>query len=377
MAYEFRPDEGIDEAVRRIAREQVGEARQHLDVAATEAARADDTAAGDDPVQAAVHEARKCCKRLRGLVRLVRPALGDDYTRANRHGRDAARELSAIRDAHAQVATFDDLVAARADQVPDDGLGPMRRALVERATGATAELADDPGRLDRAGDHLDEVATVVAGWSLGALAPDDQVEAVADGVIRTATRGRDRFAEVAAADGVPGNDLLHQWRKRVKYSWYHASLLEPAAPTLLGVQSDLLHDLADALGDDHDLAVLAADLRGDPAAWGGTDVVDAALMLVEGTRRDLQRRAVAVGARVHAEDPEATGDRFVALLQAWWTHGPERPSGELAEIHPPDDDLGDRTAGQLRDLARERDLPGRSAMDRATLLAALRADGAG
>lgn len=376
MAYEFDADESVATAVARIAHEQLDEARGHLDAA--EAATGGDRPGrpGDDPVEDTVHRTRKCCKRLRGLVRLVRPALGDTYTVANRGARDAARELSAIRDAHALLATFDDLAAARADQVPDGGLGPLRRRLVADAEEATATLVAETGRLGRAREHLDAAADALGASPLAEADHDDQLDAVVDGIARTAGRARDRFAEVAATDGTPGDELLHQWRKRVKYAWYHVSLLEPAAPTLLGAHADLLHDLSDVLGDDHDLAVLADALRAGPDAHGGDRVIDPALVLLDGTRRDLQRRAVAVGARLHAEDPEATGRRLVALLSSWWTHGPERPAGEIADLYPADDELGDRTAGQLRDLAREVALPGRSDMDRATLLAALRAAGA-
>ncbi len=379
MAYEFELDETPATAVRRIAREEVATAVDLLAVAGRESdGDTGGTAvedAGGVTTADAVHEARKCCKRLRGLVRLVRPALGEAYAVANRQARDASRELSEIRDAHALVETFDHLVAARADQVPAGGLAPLRRALVARAEQASDRLGDDRVRIDLARGRLERLGGAVSTWPLG----EDREElsdAMAAGMERTARRARDRFAEVVAEDGRAGDHLLHQWRKRVKYSWYHACLLEPAAPTLVGVEADLLHDLSDALGDDHDLAVLSADLRADPASWGGDDVVDGALVLVDGTRADLQRRAVAVGARVHAEDPAARGRRLVALLASWWEHGPERPAGEIADLHPVDDDLGDHTNGRLRELARSRDLAGRSSLDRAGLLAALRADGA-
>ncbi len=367
VAFELEPDEPVDVAVRRVAREQVDDALGRLDLVGTHDP-------DDDPevVQEAVHEARKCCKRLRGLVRLIRPALGDHYGAANRAARDAARELSSIRDAHALLATFDALVAARADQVPSSGLGPVRDVLVARADDATAHVVDEQGRVDAARDRLSWLRDDIPNWP---LPDDDLLDAVAAGIARTAGRGRNRFADVVARDGAADDELLHQWRKRVKYAWYHAILLEPAAPTLLGAQADLLHDLSDALGDDHDLAVLAADLMADPDAWGGDEVVDGAMVLVDGTRRDLQRRAVAVGARLHAEDADAQGRRMGALVAAWWDHGPERDAGEVLDLHGLGDDLGERTNGELRDLARRVDLPGRSSLDRAGLLAALGAAG--
>jgi CHAD domain-containing protein len=401
MAFEFERDESIDEATARIAHEQFGAALAWLSVA--EAAEAQDPEAADDragdeawgfavddarvadfvrrevdstaSVEEAVHEARKCCKRVRGLVRLVRPAMEDAYQATNTATRDAARELSPIRDAHALLATFDDLVAAHADQVPTGGIADVRRALQARAQDATHAVAANRDRIDAARRQLVRARDGLEGWPLAGLDRDEQSGAVAAGVSKTADRARDAFAEVLDMPGPPPDELLHEWRKRVKYSWYHVSLVEPAAPTLLGALADLLHDLSDVLGDDHDLAILSADLREDPDGFGGEHEVEAALVLVEGTRRDLQRRAVGVGARLHAEPPDALGARLVALLRAWWRHGPEPEAGEIEDLHDQADDLGDRTNGQLRDLARQRDVPGRSRMDRAGLLGALRAAG--
>lgn len=358
MAYEFGRDEAVADAVRRIAGEQLDVARSCL------------ASIGDDGTEVAdaIHEARKCCKRVRGLVRLVRPALGDDYRRGNTTARDAARHLSDVRDAHALVGTFDELVAARSDQVPSGGLGPLRTALVDDASRATQRLEEDPAPVAAARGLLEDLRGGVDDWTFDG----DLDEAIAAGAARTASRARDRFREVVADDGRPGDELLHQWRKRVKYGWYHATLLEPASPTLIGVHADLLHDLSSSLGDDHDLAVLTAVLQADPSRFGGPSVVEGAMVLVDGSRADLQRRAVAAGARAHAEDPGAWGARLVALVQAWRRHGEERVVGGLDDLHDPADDLGDRTTGQLRDLARAVELAGRSTMGRAELLAALR-----
>ena len=97
MGYAFDGDESVTDAVRRITDEQVERA-----VSALEQVE-------DHDLEATVHDCRKRAKKLRGLLRLVRPALGKAYGPANESFRDAGRELSAIRDAHATLATFDAL----------------------------------------------------------------------------------------------------------------------------------------------------------------------------------------------------------------------------------------------------------------------------
>ena len=70
MAYRIDSGEGVADGSRRIAREQLAKAIQHLD-----AQRRRDSD---------VHEARKCMKRLRALLRLARFELGKEvYAREN------------------------------------------------------------------------------------------------------------------------------------------------------------------------------------------------------------------------------------------------------------------------------------------------------
>ena len=81
MAFTFDPGADVLDELRNIAHDQLG------------AAISDLVEPGDDLVEA-IHDCRKRCKKLRGLVRLVRPALGDQYSDANATFRDAGRELT-------------------------------------------------------------------------------------------------------------------------------------------------------------------------------------------------------------------------------------------------------------------------------------------
>ncbi len=95
MAYVLEPGRRLQREVRRVATERLDEAIEHLERALAEPERTD--------LEVAVHEARKRCKSSRGLARLVRPALGDGFRSFDRTVRDAANQLSALRDAHAIV----------------------------------------------------------------------------------------------------------------------------------------------------------------------------------------------------------------------------------------------------------------------------------
>lgn len=364
MSYRLQRDESLPAGVRRIAHELIEEAVGLLD------------APGDD-IESAVHQVRKNCKMLRGLVRLVRPGMGDAYGAANVAFRDAGRELASIRDAHALLGTFDDFVAATGATAselrgvdarpPGDALLQVRRGLAARATAASEAFAEGDARIVAARELLVGGRDQISGWPL-----EEAVGVMEGGIAKTYRRGRKRMHECMTR---PTDERLHQWRKRVKYSWYHARLLRDAAPSVLKPLIGRLHDLSDALGDDHDLAVLAGQLRADPGDFGGDDAVGATVRVVELVRDDLQQRALRLGSRLYAEPPEAFAARLVAYWTAWQEHGDEWAVGEIADLAPTTDDLDERSVRQLYGIARELEVPGRSAMDREELISSIRAAG--
>lgn len=318
MSYRFERNETISEGVRRIASEQLQSALDGLEAPAR------------DEVAGVVHDVRKHCKKLRGLVRLVRPAMGDQYRPVNVLIRDAARYLSSIRDAHALLATFDDLLTASTAPASTPALQAVRNGLVARAEAATDAVTDDDERVQRARALLRQAHEGVAYWPLS-----DDVADVIGGLSKTYARGRKRLAD-CIADPSDGN--LHEWRKRAKYSWYHVRLLQDAAPSVLGPLADRFHDLSDAIGSDHDLAVLTGIFRSAPDEFGGADAVREAQLLIDGHRLDLQRRAVRLGVRLYVETPEAFGARMAGYHDAWMTHGPELETGDIAAVAPDGDD---------------------------------------
>ena len=99
MAFRFKLGEPFEEGVRRIAVEQIERAQNELQ------------AKGDHAV--AVHETRKALKRLRALLRLVRPAMGDDvFKQENAQLREIGLSLSGARDRHVLLETVNKLEGA-------------------------------------------------------------------------------------------------------------------------------------------------------------------------------------------------------------------------------------------------------------------------
>ena len=86
MAFRLEHSEPIGVGVQRVTAERLDDGMLRLERLAT---------AGPSEVEKTVHEVRKRCKELRGLLRLVRPALG--ATCATPRGATVATAPSSIR----------------------------------------------------------------------------------------------------------------------------------------------------------------------------------------------------------------------------------------------------------------------------------------
>jgi CHAD domain-containing protein len=277
-SYRFLEGEPVPEAVARIARGRIDHARDEL------------RGKTESPPEDAVHEARKDMKKLRAVLRLTRDEIGDDvYRRENECFRDAARQLSGVRDADVMLGTLGSLEGSYRD---------LRRALKEhrRAANPADASADVVAVLEEARGRVEE-------WPL----ERDGFEALESGLRRIYRRGR---RALRAVEEEPTTERLHEWRKREKDLWYHLTLLREAWPPVLGVAADEAHQLSDHLGDDHDLAVLHewAHEHAEPDTLADFDDD------VARRRAALQAQALDLGRRVYAERPRA----FVARLGGYW-----------------------------------------------------------
>jgi CHAD domain-containing protein len=271
-AFRLKQDEPIPDGVRRIARGRIDHAVDAL----------------ADASEEGVHDARKDMKKLRALLRLVRGEVGEKVFRREADTfRDAAQELSGVRDADVMLATLADLEkrydadvgslrqAVEAHRVQTTGGGRQRAAKA-----AVAMLTEARGRVDD--------------WPL----ERDGFEALEDGLGRTYRRGR---RDWQAAVTEPSTENLHEWRKRVKDLWYHCSILEESWKPVMTALADEAHELSDRLGDDHDLAVLL-DF--------GAESLES---LIAERRAELQEDAFGYGTRLYADKPKV----FVRRIEHW------------------------------------------------------------
>lgn len=272
---------------------------------------------GDDSDRA-VHEARRTMKRLRAVLRLVRFEIGERaYRYENDQLRDAARLIAPVRDAAVAVTTVDEL-SRRFDGAlrPDVFAGASGR-LRERASTVHRRVLVDSDALEQVRVTLERSRRRFEGWPTEEASNGygrvirNSFKALRPGIQRTYARGR-REMHRAASTGTTVD--LHQWRKRVKYLRHQLEVLHPVWPEGVAALVIGLDEAGEALGADHDLAVLLGLLAIDPSLCPGE--VERALMaaLIQHHRSELQQSAQLLGMRIYADKPSD----FSRRLGVWW-----------------------------------------------------------
>lgn len=294
MAYSFREtDTDLTAALRRVARSQVETGIAEFDDPGLSQAEA-------------IHQVRKRCKKVRGLLRLVRPGFSA-YGEENRHFRDLARLLSDARDATAQIETLNALEARFEEAMAADIFAAVRETLrARRAALDEDDLAERMGAV-RAG--FVEALERIDDWKVRGDAGD----VLSGGVAKTYSRAAKALA-TAAESGDPED--VHEWRKRVKYHWYHLRLLRRAWPALAEAWIGEADQLSYDLGDHHDLAVFRSETLPDIKAGSeeGRQLLDG-LMRAEQAR--LEAEGFERGGLMFAEPAKAAGERLAAWWSAW------------------------------------------------------------
>jgi CHAD domain-containing protein len=260
----------------------------------------------DEAAAEAVHGARKDLKKLRTVLRLLRDELGGKrYRRANGHFREAARALSAARDAEVKPETLEAL-AQKEEGLPAEAVESWRKIL-DRDREAAANTARDRSTLERAAARIDQGLEEIRGWGL----EGDSWDLVGPGLTRAYRRGRRAMKNTERRRSEPE---LHEWRKRAKDLWYALRLLTAAWSGPLAAAAEEAHELTDLLGDHHDLAVLREDLAGRNLGERETAALEAAI----GRRQEeLAAAAFALGRRLYAERPQDFNRRMRRYWEAW------------------------------------------------------------
>lgn len=225
---------------------------------------------------AAVHQLRRNLRRMRALLRLVRPIVGKAaWKLENAALRDLGRQLSHARDAVVMGQTLERLLG-------DD---PETAAALQQMLPAPAAV--ELPALEEVCWVLERVRGRMEAWPLSGK----RWGLVGRGLEATYRAGR---LAGRRARRRPTGESLHEWRKRAKELRYQLETLAPWRPPALGRRAKQLGQFCDLLGEEHDLSLLRQALVRLPGVR-----VEHVLMQIDLRRRELKREAKALGRRLY------------------------------------------------------------------------------
>jgi hypothetical protein len=238
-----------------------------------------------------IHDLRRLLKRCRAIVRLLRTGIGKaEFRRLNAALRRVARPFAPLRDARVVREALAALLREKPAAIARATATRLRRRLSARPRPAPPD-----NRALRRG--LSGVARHVA--QLPAESMDDAVPVA--GVRRVYRSGRRSLARARTRE----DEALHEWRKQTKYLLNQLVALQgrsPRAPVARLVRQ--AERLAERLGIDHDLAMLARFVA-DPAGELSPHARAELLWRIHAKRQRLQRASLRAGARLYERKPAA------------------------------------------------------------------------
>jgi CHAD domain-containing protein len=310
MSFELNPDESLRKNTRRIMRDQMDKALEYL------------TEPHEGSRDEAVHEARKSFKKIRAVLRLVRPVMDEkSYREENTCFRNAGRPLTEVRDAKILIETLDRLAEHFKEHIVGRSFDDIRRALQHNLRAVRKRVLDEQNAFAVLAEAVRQARGRIKAW---ADVPNKWL-AVGEGLKDVYRRAGDAHEE-AIVD--PTVETLHEWRKQAKYLRYQLEILRPICPERMEELAQEADRMGDLLGDDHDLAVLRQMLTDDPGRFGDEGDREVLLALIDRRRAELEQEATLLGRRFFQDSPGDFTRRLKGYWKTWCAQAePEAPDG--------------------------------------------------
>jgi len=284
MSFELHQRKHLEDELTKVVRQQLRNAAHAL------------TTSAGSQFRSAVHESRKSIKKVRAVAALLKQAGAKLPRKDRKRMKSAARALSRVRDSSAIIDTFDRVRRRYPKQLPEHTYAILRRGLVA-ARDLREAVAQRDGVVAEAAERLQKTRTSAKKWTSHSIEWPEMIAIV------TVSYCRSRNA-MKRARAIGQSATLHRWRKELKTLWYQLRLARPLMTGVAPIIAELKR-LETELGDDHNLVVLGATLRGCRDLRSMREEMRQIDRLAARMRQPLRRRAFALGRRLHVRTPGA------------------------------------------------------------------------
>jgi CHAD domain-containing protein len=246
-----------------------------------------------------IHRVRTTIKRLRALLRLIRPAIDPAFfNRENDRLGTAAGLLSFARDTEVACRTLKTLPVS--DETDQEAVRSVLSSLETRAQqpkDIQETMAEVNRRLEQARLNFHR---------LKLRGSDRQILEV--GLRAVYRQGRQRM-KTAIKQGQ--DNAFHRWRIRAKNLYYELQFLESVWPKRIDRLVSRLSDLEDQIGRDHDAAVLREWLKKQPGTFGSDETVQRVVACLDDQTRALRQKVAPLGRKIWRQKPRRFAQKVV------------------------------------------------------------------
>lgn len=193
-----------------------------------------------------IHQLRKRCKKMRGLLRIIRPQLKKSgvYDAQNQYFKETAKQFSAIRNKKMLEETFKKIVLKY-------GLDEIRYMQILKSI-ESIKVQSEISVQNHFASYRAEYERNKKNIKQYRLKKKNS-KALDNGIKKGYKKA---YKLKKKAYKTQSDKDFHLWRKWVKYHWYHMRLIKKNEKCVLCPRVKLSGMLADILGDEHDLSVL-------------------------------------------------------------------------------------------------------------------------
>lgn len=281
MAFCFLRDEPLAVGIQRIISKQLTQSVHELDSPEVEASLS-------------IHRARRRCKRLRAMLRMFRDPLGSAFSPLNQGLRDAARQVSVLRDQQAMHKSFQSLL--RVGDVSTDHPSLIKHAYsLQAKSDSTLSMASQKA-VQEFRDRLSALREQFAAHDVGLI----RLREVQRGLRRSyrrAERAKQGFEQDRSIE------FLHDWRKRTKDVYYQLRVVRILARGKSEKMRSRWQRLGELLGEARDFSLLRSYIETHLSHDISAEELNRILATCETRQTDLEDQAVKLGDRVLKRHP--------------------------------------------------------------------------
>ena len=296
MAFRLKQGASISREIRRIVLKQL------------EAAISELHTVGDPQSDDAVHDARRRVKKIRAIIRLVRPVLDKESRAVDRDLSTVSRLLAPVADGRGIIETLEELEHRYPASLSKRTLAVARAGVLRNGARADRE-AHTRGVLKIAAGTLRSERSRVKRWRVRG----EGFRAIEPGLEESYRRARRMMLTTWSK---PKPSHFHTWRRYVKDHWFHVRLLEGRCGHRLVAYERRIEALDGILGEYHNVILLRELLVTDASL--PKEEAARCLRVVARYQRVLSRHAEILGARIYTERPR----RFVRRVRHLWREAP-------------------------------------------------------